>query len=91
VLQQFVDGYKALDLAAIRKVFPNANANFKDARTYDVELIGVQIALQGNRATVTCRRYVRQTGRSGRPNESTVPTVFTMSRGPSGWIIEDVR
>jgi ketosteroid isomerase-like protein len=91
VLQQFVDGYKALSLESIRRVFPAATANFKDARAYEVELLDLQIALQGNRATVTCRRAVRQTGRSGRPNESVIPTVFGMRRDPAGWIIEEVH
>jgi hypothetical protein len=91
VLQQYIDGYQALDLSAIRRAYPGANANFKDARAYELELLDVQIDIQGNRATVTCRRSVRQTGRSGRPNANIIPTVFGMRRNPAGWIIEEVR
>jgi chemotaxis protein histidine kinase CheA len=91
VLQQYVDGYKALNLAAIRKAFPNANANFRDAKAYEIELTGVHIELQGSRATVTCQRSVRQINRSGKPNANVFPTTFILRRDPAGWIIEDVR
>jgi len=82
---------RSLDLEAIRRAFPSVNANFRDVKTYEIELVDTQVDLQGDRATVTCKRFVRQTNRSGRPNENTIPTVFSLRRAPSGWIIEGVR
>jgi hypothetical protein len=91
VLQQYMDGYKALDVAAIRRVFPDLKVDFKDVRSYEVDLTNVQITLQGNRATVNCRRFVRQTGRVGRANEQVTSATFSLRRAPFGWIIEEVR
>lgn len=91
VLNQFLDGYRRLDVAAIRRVFPRSPADFKDVKAIEMELSDIRIALSGDRATVSARRFVRQTGTSGRPQEQTRPATFQMRRDGAGWIIEAIQ
>jgi ketosteroid isomerase-like protein len=90
-LDAFRSAYERLDVDAVRKVFPKSPANFSEVRSFEMQLSELQIALNGDRATVTARRFVRQTGKVGRPQEVTNRATFQMRRDGSAWIIDSIR
>ena len=92
VMNRYVQGVRSMSMDAIRQVFPSSPAfNFRDARAIEMELSNVQISIDGNRATVTCNRYLRQTTTAGRPQESRQNVAFVLERSGSGWLIASVR
>jgi ketosteroid isomerase-like protein len=81
-----------MNMDAIRQVFPSSPTfNFQQTKAVEIELSNVQMTVDGNRATVTFLRYMRQTVAAGRPQESRVNVSFTMERTPSGWLIASWR
>jgi ketosteroid isomerase-like protein len=92
VLAQFEAGYRSLDAAAIRQVWPSAPAvNFNGVRSYEVTLQQADITLQGDTARVTCIRQVKVQNAAGKAQEARQRVTFTLHRGPAGWVILSVQ
>ena len=94
-LDLWVAGYRRLDAAAIRRVYPNAPSTLEktlaDSKSYEIALEGVQIAVAGDVATVKAARRVRQQASAGRTQDSRTAATIELQRTPAGWIITAVR
>jgi ketosteroid isomerase-like protein len=95
VLTQFEAAYASRDAAAVRRIWPSAPASLQGAlsaaRSYRVEIRNPQIAVQGDAATVTGTRYIRNQPDAGRVQEITQAVTFSLRRGQNGWYIDTVR
>jgi hypothetical protein len=96
VLGQFERAYGSRDAAAVRRIWPSApsalDAALRGTRSYQVDVLNPQITFQGgDTATVTATRNIRERPAAGAERQLSLPTTFSMRRGPNGWYIEAVR
>ena len=93
VLAAYTLAYQRLDPAAVRRVWPSAPTTLElgNLRSYQVVLENLQITLRGDTATVTTVRRIRTVLLDGRAQERSVPTTFSLRRGPGSWFIERIQ
>jgi ketosteroid isomerase-like protein len=95
MLTQYERAYGSRDAAALRRIWPSApgaiDAALKSSRSYQVDVVNPQVVVQGDTATVTATRNIRERPAAGSERQQSQPTTFLFRRGPNGWYIEAVR
>jgi eukaryotic-like serine/threonine-protein kinase len=100
---ELLDRYKAAlegrSIDALRRIWPGMSrsqeaamrSDFKNANRIRVEILGPQISVRGNNATVTfVRRYQLDTV-EGQQHSADTRTTLTAHRDGSGWVIDQIR
>jgi hypothetical protein len=97
-LARYQAAYRALDVSAIRSVFPSVDVaqlqrTFRGLRTINVDLRQMSVSRNGSdQAVVRCLAqwtYVRESSKVERTPPQSM--TFTMRRVGSGWLIESIR
>ncbi len=96
-LERYRAAYQALDAAAVRAAWPglDAGAERQIARAFEgyqslaMTLSDCRYAVDGDRATATCRVTQRIDVRVGRDFESTQEAVFQLRRAGDRWVITE--
>lgn len=95
VLDRYAEGYGRRDPVAIRRVWPSAPEGLarelSGVRSYRLEIVDREIAMDGDVARVTCVRLITAQLAVGRGQSHSAKTVISLQRGPAGWLITDVR
>ncbi|MBA2563711.1 MAG: hypothetical protein H0V14_12545, partial [Chitinophagaceae bacterium] len=102
-IQEVLERYKAAlqnrSLDALKRLWPNLGGTqesairyeFQNAIRIEVEIVGPQIAVNGNNATVTfTRRYQLQTV-DGQRLRTDTRTTMTLLRSGTTWTIDQMR
>lgn len=94
-LLQFVAAYENRDPEALRRIWPSmassTAATLREATSYQVELRDKTISIDGDRATVTCRRWIVHQPGSGIRRSIQPLTTITLRKEAVGWVITGVR
>lgn len=94
LLNQYVAAYRARDASAVARLDPskpvgNLDRQFRDLRSYSMELTNVTITLEGDSATATCTKQVEAVARVGNQTlrSPAVATTFKLKRSAGSWAI----
>jgi serine/threonine-protein kinase len=95
-LRSYQQAYEALNVEAVRRVYPSVDANrlaelFNNVRSQEVQIDSEQITISGNTATVTARVRTSATLKQGRAPANAATATFIMEKQGGRWIIRDRR
>ena len=96
-LRRYADAYKALNVAAVKAVYPTAPSQllsrFSQYRSYDMQILHPEITLEGAKATVVCMITARLTPKAGTATSQRASAVFHLQKTGNSWYIvaRDVR
>ena len=99
LLGRYTDALEGRAMARLKRVWPGLGGaqeraiadEFRNARAIAVSLSDVNTDLEGDSASVTCRRSYRLETQDGQRLESDTRTVFALRRDGGQWVIESVR
>jgi serine/threonine protein kinase len=96
VIHAYADGYSRLDVAAIKRVYPNANEDalrraFAPYKSQRVQIQNDQITIDGTMATVSCTLVTVVEFEAGRPNRASPRVVLRLQKTAGTWTIVDRR
>ena len=95
-LRSYQQAYAALNVDAVRRVYPTVDAgrlagSFGNMRSMDVQIESEQITVNGNTATARCRIRTSAVPKQGRATPNTADTTFSLEKQGGRWIIRDRR
>jgi tetratricopeptide (TPR) repeat protein len=96
VLQAYAQAYSALDVDAVRRVYPAVDAaaltqNFGQMRTQRIQIVNEQVAVTGTTATVTCQVRNHFEPKAGRVSDPVVNATFRLQKTGGNWVIVQRR
>jgi serine/threonine-protein kinase len=91
-LRAYERAFNELDAAAVKRVYPNVDANalasaFAQLRTQAVAIRSERIRVTGNTALVTCTIVQSFTPKVGSGRETSVSAEFQLNKSAGGWVI----
>jgi serine/threonine protein kinase/outer membrane protein assembly factor BamD (BamD/ComL family) len=96
-VQRLANAWNAKDLQAVVDAQPSLNKHYIKSQLDATRSIRVTITpvsdpkIDGDRATVVCRRLVEQVFSDGTRKTPASTVTYTLVRGTGGWIIENAR
>jgi serine/threonine protein kinase len=92
LIAAYADAYSHLDVTAVRRAYPQADAEklkkaFDDLKSQKVQTQGEQIQINGTTATVTLTWQAAWVGKVGVPGSAAQRVELTLQKSGTAWII----